>query len=634
MSRLAILLGLFLVVLTAVFSEELEIVVTASRVEEDARSTPAYVRVIPEDVVQRGDTVLDALRTLPDVAIKESSPGKEYVSMGGFGENGFARTLILIDGRPVNRADLASVNWRTIPLDRVERIEVVKGPLSSQYGDQAIAGAINIITKDPDGFEAWARANVTTNLTNRQGAGVSWGGESFRAEGSFGREDLRPTRDRSDSLTLTTTLGLGVTAGAVDLDLDGLYADGKYQLPGGLSEAQYESNPDQAVNQDDEVAETTWSAGLASTANIGQVSLALPLSWRRVDSVVNMTSWSSFNDTVLDDFSGTVQADMSLFIGDSVALVPVAGFDANLSRISVDAYAEKERLNLNSSESASSYDLGAWARLKALLGMNWVADAGIRFAVYEVKGGGESATYTPFVYDLGASWLPGDKWAIAFRYGRVFRYPMLDEQASYYGFGPPGINTDLRPEFGHHATSSLEFKEGKFNSALAPYFIAMNDEIVYNPSTFQNENIGDTYHVGGIISANWRGSVLGLQASYSYDRASFKDTGKTVPLVPEHTLYGGISVKPIRTLEISTDVRVSSDYFKGGDDDNSQGKVSGRVGWDARIDWRPLNGLTLYMKALNLLDSRTPTVVYWSGFGESWYPTNGREFDFGAIWHY
>jgi hypothetical protein len=79
---------------------------------------------------------------------------------------------------------------------------------------------------------------------------------------------------------------------------------------------------------------------------------------------------------------------------------------------------------------------------------------------------------------------------------------------------------------------------------------------------------------------------------------------------------------------------VSSDYFKGGDNDNSQGKVSGRVGWDARIDWRPLNGLTLYAKALNLLDSRTPTVVYWSGFGESWYPTAGREFDFGAIWHY
>ncbi|MCK5249776.1 MAG: TonB-dependent receptor [Spirochaetaceae bacterium] len=635
MSRLVALLGLSLVVLTAVFSEEMEIVVTASRVEEDARSTPSFVRIIPEDVIERGDSVLDALRTLPDIAIRESSPGKEYVSMGGFGENGFARTLILVDGRPVNRADMASVNWRSIPLDRVERIEVVKGPMSSQYGDQAVAGTINIITKDPEGFEAWARGNLTTNLTNRQAAGAAWGGESFRAEGAFSREDFRPTRDRSDSRTITANLGLGATAGLVDFNLGGSFSDGEYQLPGGLTEAQYDNNPDQAVNQEDEVSEITWSTNLNTKASFGQLSLAMPLSWRRVDSTVDMTSWFSFNDVILDDLRGTIQADMSLFIGDSAALVPVAGIDANWSKISVDAYAEKERINLNSSESARRYDLGAWARLKALLGMNWVADAGMRFSVYEISGGGDSVMYTPFVYDVGASWLPGEKWAVSFRYGRVFRYPMLDEQASYYGFGPPGINMDLKPEFGHHVTSSLEYRAGRFTTAAAPYFIAMNDEIAYNPLTFKNENIGDTYHVGGVVSGAWSGSVLGLEASYSYDAARFADTGKTVPLVPEHTVYGRISVKPVGTLEFSTDARVSSEYFKGGDNDNAQGAVSGRIGWNAGIDWRPMEGLTIYAKALNLLDDRTPTVVYWNSFtGDAWYPTEGREFKFGANWQY
>jgi len=44
--------------------------------------------------------------------------------------------------------------------------------MSSQYGDQAIAGTINIITKDPEGFEAWARTDLTINLTNRQAAQV------------------------------------------------------------------------------------------------------------------------------------------------------------------------------------------------------------------------------------------------------------------------------------------------------------------------------------------------------------------------------------------------------------------------------------------------------------------------------
>lgn len=212
---------------------------------------------------------------------------------------------------------------------------------------------------------------------------------------------------------------------------------------------------------------------------------------------------------------------------------------------------------------------------------------------------------------------------------------MLDEQASYYGFGPPGINTDLRPEFGHHVTSSVEFHSGAFTTSLAPYYIAMTDEIVYNPTTYQNENIGDTNHFGGVLSGAWKGSVLGLEASYSYDSARFTGTGNKVPLVPEHSVYGRVSVKPLRKLEISTDARFSSGYYKGGDNDNSQGEVDGRVGWDARIDWRPIDGLTVYAKVLNLLNSRTPSVVYWSEYtGDSWYPTEGTVFDFGAVWQY
>ncbi|RKX89632.1 MAG: hypothetical protein DRZ90_16970 [Spirochaetes bacterium] len=635
MSRLLALLGLFSVVLTAVFSEEMEIVVTASRVKEDSRSAPAYVRVIPEEDIQKGDTVLDALRALPDIAIRGSSPGKEYISMGGFGENGFGRTLILIDGRPVNRADMASVNWRAIPLDRVERIEVVKGPMSSQYGDQAIAGTVNIITKDPDGFEAWVRADITLNLTNRQAAGVAFGGEKFRGETGFRREDLKPSRDRSDSRTIMTNLKLGMTAGAFDIGMGGFFSLGDYQLPGGLSEAQYNDNPDQAVNQDDEVSEVTWEANLNPTAEFSQLSLSIPFSWRRVDSAVDMTSWTSYNNTVLDDLRTTLQADSTLFAGDSVVLVPVGGIDANWSKINVDSYADKDRTTLNSSESAGRYDIAAWFRTKALIGEKWAADAGIRISVYEISAGNDSVMYTPFVYDAGASWLPDEKWTVSFRYGRVFRYPMLDEQASYYGFGPSGINTDLRPETGHHVTSSLEFHSKGFSTALAPYFIAMNDEIAYNPLTFQNDNIGNTYHYGAVLSGGWRGSVIGVEASYSYDAASFKETWETVPLVPAHTLFGRFSVKPVKSLEISTDARFTSSYYKGSDNDNTQGTVDGRVGWDARIDWRPVDGLTVYAKAVNLLDNRTPTVVYYSSWtGESWYPSDGREFDFGAIWQY
>lgn len=631
MSRFIALLGLFLVVLTTVFSEELEIVVTASRVEEDARSTPSYVRVIPEEVIRRGDTVLDALKTIPDIAVKESSPGKEYISMGGFGENGFARTLVLINGRPINRADMASVNWRTIPLDRIERIEVVKGPLSSQYGDQAVAGAVNIITADPDGFEAWARVSMTTNLTNRQGAGAAWSDDVFRVEGGFSREDLRPKRDRSDSNVISTNLKLGGTAGQADIDVRGNFSDAYYELPGGLTEADYLDNPDQAARPDDEVSERRYGASLDTAVSFSGWKISLPLSWQRLESSVN---WYSYSDSILDDLRGTIQTDTTLFAGDSIALVPVLGFDANLSRINVKIYSDKDRTALTDDNSPGRMDLGLWLRTKALIGASWVVDAGARVSYYDVGMGSESTNYTPFVYDMGASWVPSPYWAISTRYGRVFRYPTLDEQASYNGFGGPPFNPDLKPEFGHHVTASAEYRKGTVSISAAPYFIAMFDEIAYVFPA--NVNIGDTYHFGSSISASRNGEIIGVEAAYSYDNAQFVDTGKTVPLVPAHTIYGRFSITPVETLEIGTDGRFTSDFYQGGDNDNLQSTVPGRFVWNVRIEWTPISDLSFYAQVLNLLDDRTPTMVFWNGGPpfDAWYPSEGRVFDFGATWQY
>ena len=88
--------------------------------------------------------------------------------MGGFGENGYGRTLILVNGRAVNRPDMAGVNWQLIPLESVKRIEVVKGAMSSLYGDQAVAGVINIITETEDGLDLDAAVSGSSTLSNRQ----------------------------------------------------------------------------------------------------------------------------------------------------------------------------------------------------------------------------------------------------------------------------------------------------------------------------------------------------------------------------------------------------------------------------------------------------------------------------------
>ena len=65
----------------------------------------------------------------------------------GFGENAASRVLILIDGRPVNRPDMASVSWLEVPLARLERVEILRGSQTARFGDNAVGGVINLITK-------------------------------------------------------------------------------------------------------------------------------------------------------------------------------------------------------------------------------------------------------------------------------------------------------------------------------------------------------------------------------------------------------------------------------------------------------------------------------------------------------
>lgn len=71
------------------------------------------------------------------------------VSIRGLAGDEQGRTLVLFDGIPINTSDEGSVNWNSIHIDNVQRIEVFKGPGSSLYGNSAMGGVINIISKRP-----------------------------------------------------------------------------------------------------------------------------------------------------------------------------------------------------------------------------------------------------------------------------------------------------------------------------------------------------------------------------------------------------------------------------------------------------------------------------------------------------
>jgi len=133
-----------------------EIVVTATRNTEEVRQVPANVSVITaKDIEESGATsIVELLEKLESIQFRTytGNPAQAVIDLRGFGgDNPHGKTLVLLDGKRLNNPEMISVNWLQTSLNNIERIEVIRGAGSVLYGDSAIAGVINIITKKGQG---------------------------------------------------------------------------------------------------------------------------------------------------------------------------------------------------------------------------------------------------------------------------------------------------------------------------------------------------------------------------------------------------------------------------------------------------------------------------------------------------
>ncbi|WP_067708611.1 catecholate siderophore receptor CirA [Erwinia sp. ErVv1] len=130
--------------------KEETMVVTASSVEVNLKDAPASISVITAEDLQRRpvQNLSDVLRDVPGIQLNNEGDNRKGVSLRGLDSS---YTLILIDGKRVNSRNAVfrhndfDLNW--IPADAIERIEVVRGPMSSLYGSDALGGVVNIITR-------------------------------------------------------------------------------------------------------------------------------------------------------------------------------------------------------------------------------------------------------------------------------------------------------------------------------------------------------------------------------------------------------------------------------------------------------------------------------------------------------
>ncbi len=140
-----------------------EVVVTATRTSASLSDAPAAVTVVNARSIEtkNASRLGDVLDQVPSLYLRGGALGQ---SQGTIGTSGMSlrgidqtKTLILLDGQPIQDASSGKVNWRVPFVEDIARVEVVPGAFSALYGSNAIGGVVNIITKQPDKREFTAK---------------------------------------------------------------------------------------------------------------------------------------------------------------------------------------------------------------------------------------------------------------------------------------------------------------------------------------------------------------------------------------------------------------------------------------------------------------------------------------------
>jgi outer membrane receptor protein involved in Fe transport len=178
------------------------VTVTPDRTEQRLADVPASVNIVDKQTIQQSPAVVsdDVLRLVPSFSLfrrtssLSSHPTAQGVSLRGIGPSGVSRTLVLYDGIPFNDPFGGWVYWTRVPLDSVDRVEVVDSPSSDTYGNYAMGGIINVVGTRPQPRTGELRLQTGNHDSPKADFFASdvWGKFSASVEGSYFKTDGFP----------------------------------------------------------------------------------------------------------------------------------------------------------------------------------------------------------------------------------------------------------------------------------------------------------------------------------------------------------------------------------------------------------------------------------------------------------
>ena len=531
------------------------VVVTGTRFEQEVEKIPANVAVITaEDIKKNGaQSVPEILRNLAGVNVRDlnGNGNNQVVDLGGFGETADRHVAVVINGRRVNPIDMSNVRWTLIPVDNIERIEVLYGSGAVLYGDNAMGGVINIITKDiTEGISFDAEA-LAGNMGTRRAHGIfNYNKGAFGIQLGLEGSETDGYRDRSGSErkgiygkiqaypTDTIMLSMEINAG-----------NSEYQLPGSITEEQMAVNRKQAASPNDEGEDEDFFIGLGAEFDFDTKGVfTLRVNRRNEDIDSDMASWDSYMkiESETDSINAMYVLDGDLLEHKNRLTFGVDYYDTDYDALRTSTSSEDSFHHTKKS-------IGYYAQDEYSILDSLILNAGLRFEDPEIDlfsnvfGTPNRHTLddSETAWHLGLSYIfkPGSK--LYARVYEAFRYPAVDEFTSLY---TGAINNNLKQETsqGYEIGTRIALASRLVLNARV-YTMNLEDEIAYSNITWQNENLDKTRHQGVEIDFRYQTcAYAALFGNIAYTDAEFRqgeNNGKKIPLVPEWKYSLGVDMK-------------------------------------------------------------------------------------------
>lgn len=586
-----------------------EVVVTATRTEAETEKVPANVTVISQEEIQqsKAKTVHELLRNKEGMIVKDlyGSGSKAAVDMRGFDRG--VNTAVLIDGVKVNEIDLSGVDWNLIPIEKVERIEIVRGGGSVLYGDNAMAGVINIITKKGTSLKPIAEVDVRAE---------SYGGNAEQASfqvatervGFFGLLKNRWTngyrensefgaQDASGNLSVIITPDL-----LADIRL-GYHTD-QQGYPGSLTASELRADRRQSTEPENgaEYEQYFYGLNLLFTKPWGDIEAGYHFNSREFSSEYLGTffgspySFTSMRDTDKQEMKLKVVIKEPIFNKKNRLVV---GIDHTLADVNDESVYEDPFFSNTTVTELSKRETGIYLQDELFLTDRLSVIAGYRHTYARFKntinddfgGGSGSQSFNEDAYKLGVSFNYAESAKLFANYSRGFRLPTTDELFGFNGFEV--VVANLKPEMADtYEIGVVHPFTKKITGRLTLYRMDISDELFLNPAAGlfgTNENIDKTRHQGFELGFNAAVSgTISLSGNWTYSEVTFESgafKGKTIPLRPRNTVNLGADIRLMKALLLGVQANWTDKRYLENDVQNTLEKLDDYLTVDARVSY-------------------------------------------------